>query len=854
MAEKTERHPTDAAFWSLSEDDLQRSLGTTPAGLSTEEASRRREVYGANAVAKKKKSAPWKLFLAQFRSPILLMLIFASAVSAVLHDYVDAVIIVTIIAISAALGFSQEYHAGLAVSRLLEMVSVKVSVRRGGEIRVIPVEDVVPGDVILVKNGSVVPADCRLIESNHLRVDESGLTGESIAVEKMPDVLPESTGLAARLNVLWMGTHVVGGSGEAVVVHTGLETEFGKISAHLQQREPMSEFEQGIRKFGNLLMQMTIFILLVILLVNDVMGKPFFDAFLFSLALAVGMTPQLLPAIVSVNLAYGAKEMARKRVIVKKLASIQDFGSMDVLCSDKTGTVTTGKIGLEMAMDVRGEPSDLVRTLGLVNATFQSAYDNPMDDAICAAVQEDISGFSKRGEIPYNFSDKTLSVLVQTPSDGYFSGETICITKGAVDRVLECCAYTIGKDKTILSIEQEMAQIRGRFEALGRRGMRVVGVAYREVDAEDFAAGKTKDMVFAGFLAFFDPLKPGVEEATRALSEVGVRLKIISGDNRFAAGYIAEQLHLNANAIATGEEISQLSDAALERRVEEVDVFAEIEPNQKERIVLALRRFGHVVGFMGDGINDASAIHVADVGISVDTAADVAKEEANIVLLEQDLRVLAEGILAGRKTFANTLKYIFMATSANFGNMFSMAGASLILPFLPLRSTQVLLTNLLTDLPEMQIATDAVDERQLMRPQRWNIKNIRKFMLVFGPLSSLFDYATFGVLMWGYHASESLFQTAWFVESILSACLVVFVVRTPSPFFRSRPGKGLRWASAAVILLTLALPFTPLASSLGFVPYPPALLAVILGLVVAYMTSAELVKRLFYRWVDMGTR
>lgn len=837
-------------FWSISEKALLDKLHTNLDGLTSKQAQERFFTLGENTLRAKKQRGPWQLFLEQFKSPIILMLLFASVISIAMRDYLDSSIILVIIFLSSLLGFYQEYHAGVAVHKLMDLVSIKATVRRAGAVCSIPVEEVVPGDIILLKNGSVVPADCRLLKHNHLRIDESSLTGESLAVEKEEGVLPDHTSLSSRSNCLWMGTYVVGGMAEAVVVHTGFDTEFGKISEHLQQKEPESEFESGIRRFGNMLMQVTIFILLIILLFNHFMGKPFFDSFMFALALAVGMTPQLLPAIISVNLSYGAREMAKQKVIVKKLSSIEDFGSMDVLCSDKTGTITVGKIGVEKMVDVYGRDSSKVRILAYLNAALQDAYENPMDDAIKHEVREDISSYTKVGEIPYNFSDKVLSVMVKTPKEGPFDGQQICVTKGAVQQVLSLSSHGIDLEGKICPMEQIRSEIEGTFQELSQEGMRLVGIAYGPISSALTEKKQVKNLIFAGFICFLDPLKAEAKEAIENLKNVGVSLKIISGDNQYVASYIASQLQLDTEKIVTGEEVRNLSDAALERKVQEASVFAEIEPNQKERIVLAFKRSGSVVGFMGDGINDASAIHVADVGISVNTAADVAKEAANIVLLEQDLRVLTSGILAGRKTFANTLKYIFMATSANFGNMFSMAGASLILPFLPLRSTQVLLTNLLTDLPQMQIATDNVDQKQMMAPQRWNIRKIQKFMLIFGPLSSIFDYTTFAILMWMYHASEPLFQTGWFMESIISACMVAFVIRTPQPFFKSRPGKGLVCASVGVILLTILLPYSPVAKSLGFIPYSPKLLAAIFMIVAMYLFSAEQVKRWFYKRVD----
>lgn len=833
-------------FWSIPQDQVIKEIKSGTSGLTQSEAEERLTQYGANTLSKGKKTSPAGLFLKQLTSPITLILLFATVISIVLHDFTDSVIILFIVLASALLGFLQEYNAGNAVSKLLDVVSVKADVWRDGQLQPVSIESIVPGDLVELHAGDVLPADGIVLSGNSLSVDESTLTGETFPVEKKEGVLPEDTALADRTNSLWMGTHVVSGTGQLLVVQTGAGTEFGRISTHLSQAEPETDFERGVRQFGTLLMKITGLMLVMIFVVNIVLKKPVFDSFLFSMSLAVGLTPQLLPAIISVNLSQGAKRMAEKKVIVKKLESIENFGSMDVLCTDKTGTITVGNVGLQGTLGVDGESSERVALLAKINAHLQSGYENSIDQAIEAGVDVELDGYIKLREIPYNFVDKRLGILFQSPDSSPFSGNTVLVSKGAFDNVMRVCTHAETKSGSIVPIGEQKDAIAALYQSLSASGLRTLGIAYKTV-SEDPNHARDEDMVFAGLITFKDPLKAGIDNTVKELDALHVQLKVITGDNRYVAANIAEELGLNTQIVLTGTELAKYSESALVRKVSEVSVFAEIEPNQKERIIRALMKAGLVVGYMGDGINDAAAIHAADVGISVNTAADVAKEAANIVLLEQDLEVLIEGIKAGRRTFANTMKYVFMATSANFGNMFSMAGASIFLPFLPLRPTQILLTNLLTDFPEMQIAKDTVDEEQLAKPRRWNIAFIKKFMTVFGLLSSVFDYMTFGVLMLVFGANEALFQTGWFTESILSATMIVFVMRTQRRFTESRPSKGILIATALVILATLALPYTPLGTLLHFAPLPGMMYVAIFAIVILYMLSGELLKRWFYQ-------
>jgi P-type Mg2+ transporter len=831
-------------FWSIPSLELLQQLQTTPQGLRSDEIQERLLRFGSNRLKPKKKSNALTLLIAQFKSPIILILIFAAGLSFFLRNPIDAVIILVIILLSGFLGFWQERGAVNAVEKLLAIVQIKATVVRDGDLKEVPIEEIVPGDIVFIQASDVIPGDCLLLESKDLFVDEAALTGETFPVEKSINILPPETPLSQRTNSLFMGTHVVSGSAKAVVVRTGKETEFGKVSERLKLRPPETEFEHGVRRFGYLLMEITLVLVIAIFSMNVFLSRPVLDSFLFALALAVGLTPQLLPAIISINLAHGAKRMALNKVIVKRLASIENFGSMNVLCSDKTGTLTEGVVKLHSALNAAGQESEQVLLYAFLNASYETGFMNPIDEAIRKYRQFDLSNFKKLDEIPYDFIRKRLSILAS-------KGDThLMVTKGALSNVLAvCCSAEIAEGR-IVDIGTVEEQVQQQFEEFSRKGFRTLGVAYRNVvSASVITREQEADMTFLGFLILFDPPKPGIIETIRQLKQLGVSLKIITGDNRLLAANVSQQVALLNPHILTGGELHQMSDEALLKRVNDVDVFAEVEPNHKERLILALKKAGHVVGYMGDGINDASAIHAADVGISVESAVDVAKEAADIVLLEKDLNVLVQGVREGRMTFANTLKYVFMASSANFGNMFSMAGASLFLSFLPLLPKQILLTNLLTDFPEMTIATDSVDRELIEKPRRWNIQFIRNFMLTFGLLSSVFDYLTFGVLLLILQATTDQFRTGWFIESVISASVTVLVIRTRKSFLRSKPGKYLLTATLLIVAMAIIIPITPLAHLLGFQPLPISILLVIGIIVVLYMIAAEITKRFFYKRV-----
>jgi len=828
---------------------LLHQLQSSLSGLTREEAARLSESTADRRLGGRQRTAPWVLLLSQFKSPIILLLLFAAGLSMSLGQHTEAGIIFLIVFVSGLLGFWQEHSATNAVEKLLEVVQIKACVRREGKTEEIALDAIVPGDIVLFNAGDVIPGDCLVLESNVLTVDEAALTGETFPAEKSPATVPAETALSHRTNSLYMGTHVISGTATAVVVHIGKDTEFGSLSEKLRARPAETEFEHGIRRFGYLLMELTLLLVLGVFAINVYLHKPVLESFLFALALAVGLTPQLLPVIISVNLAHGARKMAAAKVIVKRLASIENFGSMDVLCSDKTGTLTESTVLLHSALDADGADSPRALLFATLNATLQTGYANPIDEAIRAHGQIDLSAYRKTGEVPYDFTRKRLSVVVEQGQQRFV------ISKGALTNILAVCTQVESAQGVLTDIQPVLEQIRKRYEAFCNQGFRTLGIAYRPLPPPVAGAGGdtavTKEcetaMVFLGFLVLEAPLKAGAAEAIARLQKLGVALKIITGDNAIVAASISRQAGLPDPQLLTGGELAQMSEAALRRRVSRVNIFAEVEPNQKERIILALRKAGHVVGYMGDGINDVSALHAADVSLSVAEAVDVAKEAADIVLLEQDLGVLEKGILEGRTTFANTLKYVSMATSANFGNMFSMAGASLFLSFLPLLPTQVLLTNLITDFPEMTIAGDSVDEEMVNVPRRWDMKFIVRYMVVFGLISSVCDYLTFGVLLFMLHANPAQFRTGWFVESVVSAAVIVLVIRTRRPFFRSRPSKALLTTTLVVVVGVLLLPYLPLGRMFGLVPLTPLFMATLAAIMLFYVATTEVAKTFFYR-------
>jgi Mg2+-importing ATPase len=757
-----------------------------------------------------------------------------------LGETVDAAIIIAIVLLSSVLGFWQEKRASDAVRSLLAIVRIEARVVRDRVEMDVPAEDVVPGDICVLNAGDIVPGDAAILESKDLFVQEAALTGESFPAEKEPGPVASEAPLMKRRNTLFMGTHVVSGSAQALIVFTGSSTEFGKVSERLRLKPAETEFEHGVRRFGYLLTEVTLILVIVIFGITVYLERPVIDSFLFALAIAVGIIPELLPAIISINLAVGAVHMARRKVIVKQLASIENLGSMNVLCADKTGTLTEGTVKLQGALDALGTPNAKALFYAYLNSFYETGFTNPIDEAIRTHGQFDLTGYRKVDEVPYDFLRKRLSILV-VKDEGH-----LMVTKGAVSNVLDVCSCV-----ELTNGSQDIAGAREDIErqckSLGNDGFRTLGLAYKRLDnISQISKQHEAGMTFLGLLVFFDPPKAGVTEALDDLRKLGVTLKLITGDNVHIATSVTRNVLGYEPRVLTGAEVHLLSDDALRARANVIDVFAEIEPSQKERIILALRKSGNTVGFLGDGINDASALHASDVGISVNSAVDVAKEAATIVLLEKDLSVLAAGVREGRKTFANTLKYIYMTTSANFGNMFSMAGAALFLPFLPLLPKQILLNNFLTDFPAMAIATDSVDPELVERPRRWNIAFIRNFMIVFGIVSSIFDFLTFGALVFILKATPEVFRTGWFVESVMTEVLIILVMRTWRPFYTSMPSRPLLAAMIIVLLITLALPFSPLSGLLGLTPLPISSLLLLGFITVLYAGASELTKKFFH--------
>jgi Mg2+-importing ATPase len=819
-------------------------LGASADGLSRREAGVRLKRQGPHALKAMKRATAIGLFANQFKNPLVLILIVASMISLLASEWVDAGMVLAIVFGSTVLGFAQEYIAGNAIEKLRSRITVHSVVLRDGQARTLPSYRVVQGDIVLLSAGSLIPADGVVLESRDFFINQAVLTGETFPVEKKPGAVAGKAGLAERSNCVFMGTSVSSGTARILVAQTGQATVFGQIAGKLALRPPMTEFERGIQRFGYLLTRIMLVMVVVVLAINIFMDKPAVASLLFALALAVGLTPELLPAIVSITLSHGAKRMAGLGVIVRRLNSIENLGSMDVLCTDKTGTLTAGIVALDGAVDSDGQASPAVLRLAAINAQFQSGLDNPLDAAVLAAASKaglDLAAVHKVDEIPYDFVRKCLSVVAADAG-----GERTLITKGALEKILAMCT-SVGVDGAAFdALTHE--RIAALYEAWSAQGYRVLGVASRKVQARNgpYTRADENGLCFAGFLLFMDPPKADVRQTLEDLAQRGVQLKIITGDNRKVARHIAEAVGLPAVSTLTGRELNDMGDEALMHAVGPTTVFAEVDPNQKERIILALQKTGHVVGYMGDGINDALALHAADVGISVDTAVDVAKDAADFILLRKDLGILRLGIDEGRRTFANTLKYILTTISANFGNMFSMAVASIFLPFLPLLASQILLNNFLSDIPAAAIAGDRVDKEWVARPHRWDTVFIRDYMVRFGLISSVFDLLTFGTLLWLFKSAPEEFRTGWFLESLLTELVIALVVRTRRPFYRSRPGNLLLGSTVIVIAIALALPYLPFSALFGFVPLPAPLVLAMIGLTLAYVLAVELAKKSFY--------
>ena len=810
-------------------------------GLSGAEAARRLGEYGPNEPAPVRRLSAVVQLLHLFANPLVIILLVASAIAGTLGQAVDAVIIVTMVVLGVAINFWQSYRSQQAADQLRASVSPTATVLRDGAWQETPLRNVVPGDVFRLSAGDLIPADARLVESRDLSVQQSMLTGESLPADKAVAITPSGTTGPDAPDLVFLGTSVVSGTGTAVALATGPKTMFGDIAARLRTRAPETEFEHGLRRFSLLILRTTIVLVLFILMVSIVLKHDAFESLLFAVALGVGLTPEFLPMISSVTLTQGALRMARAQVIVKHLPAIQNFGSIDILCSDKTGTLTAGTMQFDRALDPRGAASPRPLTLAYINSRFETGIRSPLDAAILQQPSVDVTGYRKIDEIPFDFERRRLSVVVEAP-DG--AGRRLLITKGAPEPILALStAFEAGGQVAPLdaAMKQTCAAAHDRLSA---DGLRVLAVAYRWLEPRDaYSRADEADLVLAGFVSFADPVLPDVGEVLAELKRDGVTVKILTGDNELVARHVCQRIGLEDQQIVTGDDIARIDDAALGHLAEQASVFTRVSPAQKDRIITALKRRGHVVGYMGDGINDAPSLHTADVGISVMTAADVAREAADVILKQPSLRVLHQGILEGRRASGNMMKYLLMGTSSNFGNMFSMAAASMFLPFLPMLPTQILLNNFLYDLAQVTIPSDNVDDAYLRRPQRWDMRVIRDFMLFIGPISSMFDFLTFYVLLRYFHASERLFHTGWFVESLATQTLVLFVIRTMGNPFRSRPSRSLTITTLLIVGIGVALPVTPLATLLGFTRLPASYFAFLIPATVTYLALVDVAKR-----------
>lgn len=821
------------------------SMKTSQTGLTDKEAEARLRVYGYNELAKRKKKIVIIDFLLHFKSPLTIMLLISGLISGLVGEITDAFLIIVIIILSTILGYYQEFKAEKAAEMLKAKVATTATIIREGPKREVEISEVVPGDVVFLSAGCIIPADARIIFASDLSVDQSALTGESFPAAKMVTPLEKKTSdITEWNNCLFMGTSVVGGSGTAIIMKTGSDTEYGRIVQKLIAQQPEKEFERGIRRFGMLIGEAALVLVLLVFVINTLFKHDILEALLFSVALAIGLVPELLPMMLSVNLSKGAIAMSKKGVIVKKLSSIQDFGSMDTLCTDKTGTLTENKIALRLHVDIEGNETESVLLYCSLNSFFETGLKSPMDEAILEHEHIDLSSYIKMSEIPFDFVRRRLSVILE------HKGKSIIITKGAPEEVFKVCSsYELHGEVSELTC-QIMAKLEEKYNGLSRKGFRVLGIAYRTLieRKQSYSISDEREMVFVGFAAFIDPPKDSAKDSIKRLEKGGIELKILSGDNELVTRYICEQLDFPITAVVSGSEVQQMNDNALSRIVDKANIFVRMTPAQKNRVINALKGSNHVVGFMGDGINDAPSMKAADVAISVDNAVDVAKESADIILLQHSLRVLYDGVLEGRKVFGNTMKYVMMGTSSSFGNMFSVAGGSIFLPFLPMTPIQILLNNLLYESSQAALPTDNVDEEYLEKPRRWDITFVRRFMMVFGPISSIFDFATYFLMLFFFNASAPLFQTAWFIESFCTQTLVIFLIRTRKvPFYKSRPGKIVLFTTLTAVGAALIIPSTPIGDIFGFTRLPFIFYPVLAIFVGIYLMLVELAKRWFYK-------
>ncbi len=839
-----------ADFWAQPAPAVLATLKSTPDGLPTDEAAARLLRYGPNTRRESRRLSWPRLLLRQFSSPLVAILVVGGLLSLAVGQWSDAGMVLAIVAATAVLGFAQEYRASAAMEALRRRLALTATVLRDGSPQRLPATDIVPGDIVLLAAGNLVVADGLLLEARDLMVEEAVLTGESFPAEKLPGQVDAVAPMSGRSNCVFQGTSVRSGTGRVLAVHTGGATAFSQIAGRLDRREPESEFARGVRRFGLMLLRVMLVMVTLVLVANIALHRPVIDSLLFAVALAIGLSPELLPAIVTTTLAAGARRMARRGVIVRRLEAIEGLGGMNVLCTDKTGTLTTGVTALAATVDAAGAPSEAVGRLAYLNAAFETGMENPLDQAILAAGAKagwSAEGWSKRDELPYDFQRRRLTILAADEG----SDTLRLVTKGAFDSVLTLCTAIATGAGTAPLDEDGRQRLGAYYAAQGADGYRVLAVATRDLPAATLRPEDEAALTFQGFLLFQDEIKADTADTIRSLRDLGIAVKVISGDNRHVAAHVARQIGLDPLSLLSGADLAAMTDESLWHEAAETQLFVEVDPQQKERIVRALQRTGHTVGFLGDGINDAPALFAADIGISVESAADVAREAADIVLLSRDLGTIRDGVLFGRRTFANTLKYIRITTSASFGNIITMAAGVLYLPFLPMAARQILLTNLVSDLPAMTISTDRVDAESLDTVQRWALRDLVRFMIVFGLVSSVFDLLTFTLLLFVFSAGESLFQTGWFVVSLLTELAVLLILRSSRPLFSSAPAPLLLWATLVTALVAVALPYVPgLAEAFGFVALPWPVLVMAVVVVAAYAVATEAAKRIYFRRTD----
>ncbi|MEK6563782.1 MAG: magnesium-translocating P-type ATPase [Candidatus Omnitrophota bacterium] len=838
---------TQAWFYyaASSGDDVLKNLHTSTEGLSENESRDRIKEYGYNETAKKRKRTVLFLILPKFINPLVIVLLIVAGFSFFFGEKISAFLVGLMAVSSILFSFIQEYRAGKEAEKLSEMVHSTATVIRKGRRQEIKIREIVPGDIVDLYAGDMIPADLRIISAKDLFINQASLTGESLPVEKFAASFePKNSSISELTNIAFMGSSVVSGTALAVVVKTGISTQFGEISRRLTTMRINTSFDKGINEFTWTMIRAMFLMVLFIFAVNLLRRGSLIEPLLFSLGVAVGLIPQMLPMIVTINLSKGAIAMSKKKVIVKRLNSIQNFGAMDVLCTDKTGTLTMDRIVLERHCDVvRKENEDVLR-FAYLNSSYQTGLKNLLDKAILKHEKLAIADFKKVDEMPFDFERKIMSVVVE------INGNHRLIAKGAPEEIFRRCGRYELEDE-ILDIEDLiLSDLKEECDNLSADGFRVLAVAYKDIENKRAVYSKEDEnnLILKGYAAFLDPPKPSARRAILALKKLGVEVKVLTGDNELVARKICADVGLDVKGLVIGDKVNKLSDNELNDLVRTTTVFARMSPLQKERVINALQQNKHIVGYLGDGINDAPALKASDVGISVNNAVDIAKESADIILLKKSLTVLEDGVMEGRKTFGNIVKYIKMGSSSNFGNMFSMAGASLFLPFLPMLPIQILLNNFLYDLSQVAIPTDNVDNEYLLKPRPWNVKSIKKFMVILGPVSSIFDFITFAVMLFIFHAQAELFRTGWFLESLCTQTLVIHIIRTGKiPFLESRPSRFMVFTSLFIIIAGLIIPFSPLVRPLGFVKPPPAYFAALFILICAYLLLVQIVKQWFVR-------